>query len=430
MAETAFRPIVVRPVLRRITAQCEDIADARRRITFQDFPDVLFGMADAGEMGNGRDRGGLLDPDDEIVGELPRPAASTVGHRNESRLERLQFADRLIEILPRCRAARWEKFEGERWFRIGENVVDMHGERVIGKTRLSGWKTETFPKGRSFFGRWPRGTQPEKRYSIMKTIPVSFLIAGMLLPVVCRAQSEELPKAPPADEKGEHREPPRPFMEAWKLADTDHDGFITKEEFDAIPRIQNLPEEKKANIFKRLDKDGDGKLSRDELSHFGKPHDGPPMQRLWELDTDKSGGISFEEFKAGQLFMKLSPEKQSEVFHRLDTDGDGLITPKDKPEPPFKRPDGKKGPRRPDGDEPGQINRKLDLDGDGALTFEEFRKGPAVKNLTEDQQEERFQMLDRNGDLKISIEDFPPPPPPAPAPAPEPAPLPPPADGK
>jgi Ca2+-binding EF-hand superfamily protein len=253
----------------------------------------------------------------------------------------------------------------------------------------------------------------------MKTIPVSFLIAGMLLPAVCRAQPEEPPKAPPSDEKGEHHEPPKPFMEAWKQADKDHDGFISKEEFDAMPRIQNLPEEKKANIFKRLDKDGDGKLSLDELSRFGKPHDGPPMQRLWELDTDKSGGVSFEEFKAGQLFMKLSPEKQSEVFHRLDTDGDGLITPKDRPEPPFRHPDGKKGPRRPDGDDPGeggQINRKLDLDGDGALTFEEFRKGPAVRNLTEDQQKERFQMLDRNGDQKISIEDFPPPPPPPPAP--------------
>ena len=152
------------------------------------------------------------------------------------------------------------------------------------------------------------------------------------------------------------------------------------------------------------------------------------MKHLWELDSNKSGGISFEEFKAGQLFMKLPPEKQQEVFRRLDTDGDGVVTPKDKPEPPFKRPDGKphpkwgEGERQDDGGERGQINRKLDLDGDGALSFEEFRKGGAVKNLTEDEQEDRFEFIDRNGDHKISQEDFPPPPPPPPAPAPAPEP--------
>lgn len=222
---------------------------------------------------------------------------------------------------------------------------------------------------------------------------------------------------PPPGEKGERRGPSRSIMEA---ADTDRDGFIAKAEFDAMPRIMNLSEEKRANLFKRLDKDGDGKLSRDELAPFAKPHDGGadrPMKRLWELDSDKSGGISFEEFKAGQLFMKLPPQKQQEVFHRLDTDGDGVISPKDRPEPPFKRPDGNHHPKRGDGDHPddggerGQINRKLDLDGDGALSFEEFRKGPVVKNLTEDEQEDRFELIDRNGDHKISAEDFPPPPP-------------------
>ena len=131
------------------------------------------------------------------------------------------------------------------------------------------------------------------------------------------------------------------------------------------------------------------------------------MKRLWELDADKSGGISLAEFKAGEVFKKLPPEKQDAVFHRLDTDGDGVITPKDKPEPPFRRPkkEGEGGEKGPD-----QINRKLDTNADGALSFEEFRVGPAVKNLTEDQQEERFEALDRNGDLKISSEDFPSPP--------------------
>jgi EF-hand domain pair/EF hand len=258
----------------------------------------------------------------------------------------------------------------------------------------------------------------------MKTTPVSFLVAGILLPALCLAEPQDPPMDPQrgpshGDKGGPHR-PDRAFFEAWKAADTDHDGAISKAEFDVMPRIQKLPEEKRGNLFTRLDKDNDGKLNREELVRFGKPRDGQPdqpMKRLWELDSDKSGGISLEEFKAGQVFMKLPPEKQQVVFSRLDTDGDGVITPKDRPESPFKRPDGKHRPNRPDGPPPenegvpGQINRKLDVNEDGFLSFDEFRVGPAVKNLTEDEQEDRFELLDRNSDQKISPEDFPSPPP-------------------
>jgi Ca2+-binding EF-hand superfamily protein len=247
----------------------------------------------------------------------------------------------------------------------------------------------------------------------MKTIPVSFLVAGMLLPAVCLAQP---PLDPPENQKEGKHSGDRPFYEAWKLADANHDGSISKEEFGMMPRLQKLPEEKREMLFSRMDKDSDGKVSREEIAHLGKPHDGQPDQpakRLWELDTDRSGGISLDEFKMGPIFTKLSPEKQQKVFARLDTDGDGFITPKDRPEPPFKRPDGKDRPdgNRPEnGERPEQINRKLDVNGDGSLSFGEFRAGPAVKNLTEDEQEDRFERLDRNGDQKLSPEDFPPPP--------------------
>ncbi len=230
----------------------------------------------------------------------------------------------------------------------------------------------------------------------------------MLLPAVCLAQPPEPPMDPPAAGKAERRGP-KAFMEAWKRADTNHDGLISKAEFDAMPRIQNLPEEKRENLFKRLDKDANAELSREELGRFGKPHDGRdhPMKRLWELDSDKSGGISFEEFKAGQIFMKLPPAKQQAVFQRLDTDGDDMITPTDRPKPPFKHPKKKDGNPEGGGDA-GQINRKLDLNGDDALSFEEFRQDPAVRQLTEDEQEDRFELLDRNADHQISADEFPP----------------------
>jgi Ca2+-binding EF-hand superfamily protein len=136
------------------------------------------------------------------------------------------------------------------------------------------------------------------------------------------------------------------------------------------------------------------------------------MQRLWELDLNKDGGISLEEFKAGNLFKKLTPERQDKLFGRLDADHDGKITPKDKPEPALHRGGTKPEHHR---SELRQLLRQLDQNADGALSFEEFRAGPGVKDLSESEQQARFAALDRNHDHLLNREDLP-----EPEPRPEP----------
>ena len=197
----------------------------------------------------------------------------------------------------------------------------------------------------------------------------------------------------------------------WKLADKDGDDFISLEEFRTLPRLEKMPEEKRNQLFAHLDKDGDGKIARKELGWMNRRReDGPPHPRLWELDVDKSGGVSMEEFKAGGFFKKLPADQQDRLFSRLDTNGDGVISPEDRPEPPFKRGGGK--PERPPGGEPGRMDprqmfRQQDTNGDGALSFDEFRLAPMVADLGEDEQEDRFEAMDKNHDLKITHDELP-----------------------
>lgn len=153
------------------------------------------------------------------------------------------------------------------------------------------------------------------------------------MPILCHAQ----PMGEPGrGGDGRKKSEQRRFIHAWKVADQNGDDFISLEEFHAMLRVKNLPEEKRANLFKRLDKNDDGQLGREELARMLRPPGsrGERMQRLWELDKDRSGGVSFDEFKKGRFYSKLPPERQRELFDRLDTDGDDQITAKDRPEKP------------------------------------------------------------------------------------------------
>lgn len=200
-------------------------------------------------------------------------------------------------------------------------------------------------------------------------------------------------------------------MEFWKHADTNGDGLVSRDEFLALERIKDLPEEKRDKFFSRLDKNGDGSISIEEIRKMaqGEKQGGPNgMPRLPELDTDHSGGISLEEYKAAPFVQKLPVERQEALFKRLDRDGDGQITPKDRPEGPPHRPEG--GDFRPDGGgetDMRQMLKRLDANADGAVTFDEYQKAPFAAKMGEDALEERFQKLDRNGDKKLTAEDAP-----------------------
>ena len=107
------------------------------------------------------------------------------------------------------------------------------------------------------------------------------------------------------------------------MQDTDGDGFISKDEHAAWA----------ANVFKTMDTNNDGRLTRSEYMavHMGPGPSGSPRSRMGQMrasadarkaerfakmDTDKDGVASRDQFLAsGQA-----------DFAAMDTNGDGKVS--------------------------------------------------------------------------------------------------------
>ena len=104
-------------------------------------------------------------------------------------------------------------------------------------------------------------------------------------------------------------------MERLKQADTDGNGMISREEAKALPMI--------AKHFDEIDTNKDNQLSPDELRAFHeKMRAAHAAERFKKLDTDGDGRISLAEAKA-------NAPRLAEHFSEIDTNGDGFITPEE-----------------------------------------------------------------------------------------------------
>lgn len=172
------------------------------------------------------------------------------------------------------------------------------------------------------------------------------------LPLQADEENRERPVRPFHEKRGEdspnsqeRNGKMRPHHEGngdmFGMLDKDKDGVITSEEFFAGPRMVNVPEDQKEKIFSRIDTDGNGKITPEEIRKMRQESQEKHMREIRELDTDKSGGLSFEEMSKGRFFSQLPEEKRKQIFVRMDTNGDGQITPEDKPQGPRPHPEGR-----------------------------------------------------------------------------------------
>uniref|UniRef100_A0A0G4GRZ0 non-specific serine/threonine protein kinase n=1 Tax=Chromera velia CCMP2878 TaxID=1169474 RepID=A0A0G4GRZ0_9ALVE len=130
-------------------------------------------------------------------------------------------------------------------------------------------------------------------------------------------------------------------------------------------------------VFRELDKDHDGLLSEDDLSEGLKELGVPPedVPRIVDaLDCDDSGLISYTEFVASLIDVHKDDFDRHlmSVFRNFDVNGDGRIT-RDELARLLTSGGLRVEQSRQRGKELEQVMSELDRDGDGIITFEEFR---------------------------------------------------------
>ncbi|XP_051119730.1 calcium-binding allergen Ole e 8-like [Andrographis paniculata] len=129
-------------------------------------------------------------------------------------------------------------------------------------------------------------------------------------------------------------------------------------------------------VFARFDTNGDGTISSDELACVlralgSDPSDDEVAQMMAEMDTDKDGRINLDDFAH---FCKAAHDGAGEekdlreAFEHYDQDGNGQISATELHQILTRL-----GERCTVEDCAGMI-RSVDADGDGYVSFDEFRK--------------------------------------------------------
>jgi Ca2+-binding EF-hand superfamily protein len=241
----------------------------------------------------------------------------------------------------------------------------------------------------------------------MKT-KLLFLTAATALSCGALSLIAQDPPPPPAGSEGKppgEGRPPGPppgsndrLAEFIKRSDTDGDGKISKEEF------VNTTKKESEDRFSKIDANSDGFADKPEIEEAGRrmreaqgrrPEDGGPNMRRPE---GPDGG--FRRPEGGGDGVRPRPGQEGEAGKNPPPGGEGFRRPEGG-DGGFRRPEGSDGGRREGGRSGGlgmmgDMLQRMDKDGDGVLTKEEYLNSS----------EERFAQMDENKDGKVTKEEI------------------------
>lgn len=216
---------------------------------------------------------------------------------------------------------------------------------------------------------------PDLVHPMKQSTPPGKLLLASLVCLAWTASSSSPAQAP---------RPPSDFLRTFIQLDVNKDQAISRGE------VPDSARDSFDTLLKHGDLDMNGQLEAEELRTLGERlrQAGPVslspgiaaafQQRFRQADRDGDGKISREEFPNGR-----------QAFDRFDADGDGFITPREA----RARTAGQGAPQTP-GNQLQSLLRQMDRNGDGSISQDEFRGPPAL-----------FNRLDRNGDRAIGPDE-------------------------
>ncbi len=214
-----------------------------------------------------------------------------------------------------------------------------------------------------------------------------------------------------SDEQGRY------FDRLVRIGDKDDNGELTKDEFEAALKRSDAPVQgggldrggpgaggrpmfEPKMVLERLDKNKDGKLTKDEL-----PEEGPGQMLRRMLERTGKDSLNLEDLeRARAMFANGSRPggafDPAEMIKRLDKNNDGKLSKDELPEPLR--------------DRFGKVFEKLGKD---SLSGDEFRQamtelgpmpgGPGPGAEGRPNPEEMFKRFDKNNDGKVTLDEVP-----------------------
>ncbi|MDI2591394.1 EF-hand domain-containing protein [Pseudomonas sp. 681] len=197
--------------------------------------------------------------------------------------------------------------------------------------------------------------------------------------------------------------------------DTNGDGTVSQDELKAA-QAKKPNSHMLANLsknFAALDSDNSGGLSSEEMAAMAPPQqsqDQPPSTELADallsvLDTNGNGSISSDELNKGLSSVGSSADS-SQIFSALDTNQDGTVSADElaaalSPPPP--------PPQQVSGD---QLFSQLDSDGDGSISATELSSalqastGTSSTSTSTDTSAALLKVLDTDGSGGVSSNEL------------------------